>query len=1410
MAGGAPVVEHPEPHPPVLARFPSVRRNYSARMPVDLAGPAPDRSPTPSVTEAMEQVDWQQTSLGVRRDWPPLLDAMVRVLVGSKFSMWMGWGPDLTFFYNDAYRRDTLGVKHPWALGRTAHEVWEEIWDDIGPRLDHVRQGYSTWDEALLLFLERSGYREETYHTFSYSPITEAEGSVAGVLCVVTEETDRVIGERRLSTLRQLASELAQTLHEDQVFRAVATELAKNPYDLPFALVYAYDGSGVPRLACAAGAEPGDAVAPVVLDPASSRSWPVERLVGGIGSVVVDDVLERFGTAPSGIWDDPATAAVMVPLSRQGQALPAGFLVAGANPYRQLDQDSISFFELLGGQIAAGLANARAYEAERRRAEALADLDRAKTEFFSNVSHEFRTPLTLILGPAEDALSDDADPLSPAQSNRVELIRRNARRLRRLVNDMLDFARAEGGRLRAETEPTDLAELTRDVALSFGPAIERAGLTMTVDCPPLDRPVHVDRDMWDKILLNLLSNALKFTLEGEIEVVLRGGPDAAVLSVADTGVGIPPDELPRLFERFYRGQRHQARSHEGTGIGLALVHQFVQLHGGTIGATSVEGSGTTFTVTVPYGTRGTATGPVQLDSSRQSYLEEALQWMASTESAAPRSVARIGRTGGARVLVVDDNPDMRRHVTRILEPFWDVSVATDGAAALEAVRRQRPDLVLTDVMMPGLDGLGLLDALRSDPQTATLPVVFLSARAGEEAAVEGLGAGADDYLVKPFSSLELLARVRSNLELAAMRNQESAWRTALVEALDEAVVVLDASGAVVEVNQGFERILGYPRSGLPYRPPFPWFPASEEAAGTASEMEALADRILAEGRFEGIIGLRHRDGRTVHVSAVVDSVEMAGERRYIAAFRDVTADLLAAERESALAQVGIRLAEAVDVNEVLEATLSELRRIFQTSHAGVEREAPTTEELGEPGRPADAGPGAEPGPTEALAPAVDAARRRRQVVMAPAPGEPESERAMAGMAAPLDPAGGAGVVWLRFERPRPVTADERSLFAVLSGYVGQALRRAQLFDDSRTVASAMQRSILGPTDIPVNVAVRYLPAVRPLEVGGDWYDVIELPGNRLGIVVGDCVGRGLPAATVMGQLRSACRALLLQAQSPATVVASLDAFAERIPGAPCTTVFCGILDRASAELRLCSAGHIPGVLARPDGSVELLRQAGSVPLAVLDGALRSELAVRLEPGAALVLCTDGLVERRGENLDVGLERLCQVTARLRELDPDTLADQVLASLVPGGQEDDVAMVVYHQPTGSGAFRASVAAHPAELAGLRRLLEPWLLASGASPRQMTDILIATGEAVSNAMEHGYRYDHTRRVNVDGHVRGATIELVVRDRGTWRPARSPDIERGRGLQIMRGLMDDVVVRTTEGGTTVMLKAEVRGAV
>jgi signal transduction histidine kinase/CheY-like chemotaxis protein len=687
----------------------------------------------------MRSFDWATTTLGPVSTWPQSLRTSVRILLTSRFAMWMGWGPDLTFFYNDAYARMSLGKKHPWALGRAAREVWAEIWRDIGPRIERVIEtGTATWDESLLLFLERSGYAEETYHTFSYSPLTDDATAVAGMLCVVTEETDRVIGARRLSSLRELAASLATVTAEADVIDGMRGGIGENQRDIPFSLLYLFEGNGGEdggiraRLAGATGIEAGHTVAAAeIIVGDDNQPWPATAIRDRPERIIVDDLSERFGGIPTGAWDVAPHQAVVVPIAQAAHERPAGFLVAATNPYRQLDEGYVGFIDLVAGQIAASLANARARERERRRAEALAELDRAKTQFFSNVSHEFRTPLTLILGPTEDVLANpDTGPRNRAS---LEVIHRNAMRLLKLVNTLLDFSRIEAGRIDARYERTDLSKLTAELASSFRSVIEKAGLELDLAFGPTGGNAYVDRDMWEKIVLNLVSNAFKHTFDGSVSVALHERDGAAELVVRDTGIGISPDQIPRLFERFYRVPNVRSRTHEGTGIGLSLVQELVRLHGGTITVDSVPGEGTAFAVRIPLGRAHLPADRVSLGdgssvrvatpaSGALAFTAEAQRWLPDDSDAAIGGVRpdddRSLALERARVLVVDDNADMRDYAARLLRAQgWVVDTAADGAAALAAARRDPPDLVLSDVMMPGLDGFGLLRALRADPLT---------------------------------------------------------------------------------------------------------------------------------------------------------------------------------------------------------------------------------------------------------------------------------------------------------------------------------------------------------------------------------------------------------------------------------------------------------------------------------------------------------------------------------------------------------------------------------------------------------------------------------------------------------------------------------------------------------------------
>ncbi|HEX4963291.1 MAG TPA: ATP-binding protein [Thermoanaerobaculia bacterium] len=736
----------------------------------------------------MRERDWSATPLGPAEQWPQSLKTAVRIVLTSRQPMFVWWGKDLINLYNDAYKA-IVGGKHPEALGQPAAVVWREIWDQVGPRAASViLENEGTYDEALLLIMERNGYPEETYYTFSYCPIPADEGGTGGIFCANTDDTQRIIGERQLALLRELASSTADARTFDDACSLSVLCLDSNPYDLPFAMIYLIDPERRRLfLAGTCGIERGHEAVPDAVDlDAGDGLWPFAQVIESHAPCLVSDLGKSFNNLPAGAWRRPPHQAVAVPIAPSGQTGKAGVLIAGLNPFRLFDDPYRGFIGLVAAQIAASIANAQAYEEERRRAESLAELDRAKTTFFSNVSHEFRTPLTLMLGPLDDILSKPVDQVLPENRDLLTIVSRNGQRLLKLVNTLLDFSRIEAGRVQAAYEPTDLAAYTAELASVFRAAVEKAGMTLVVDCPPLPGLVFVDRDMWEKIVLNLVSNAFKYTLAGEIVVSLRARESSAVLSVRDTGTGIPGSELPNLFNRFHRVEGAQGRTQEGTGIGLALVQELVRLHSGTVGVESVYGEGSTFIITLPFGDAHLPAdrigGPRTLAStalSASSFVDEALSWLPdaggseplfSPASATARDAAPEDRPR-ATVVLADDNADMRRYVERLLAAEYRVIAVADGEEALRAAALHQPDLVITDVMMPKLDGFGLLAALREDPATAAIPIVMLSARAGEEARVEGLQAGADDYLTKPFSARELLARVSGTLALARVRRE---------------------------------------------------------------------------------------------------------------------------------------------------------------------------------------------------------------------------------------------------------------------------------------------------------------------------------------------------------------------------------------------------------------------------------------------------------------------------------------------------------------------------------------------------------------------------------------------------------------------------------------------------------------
>jgi len=730
--------------------------------------------------EIIRTKDWSETSLGDPENWPQSLKTCIRIILTSSQPMFVWWGNELINIYNDAYKT-ILGGKHPWAFGKPASEVWKEIWNEVGPRAEMVMtQNIGTYDEALLLIMERNGYPEETYYTFSYSPIPGDKGGVGGIICANTDNTDLIINERSIQTLRELASLSYNETTVESVYKNATEVLHKNQKDFPFAIFFKIDKDSTTATAVAWAGDKKDYTDFPLFAELNKPTGGTRNLIRAVesGQVTLVKNEGRRNNIPKGFWDIIPTEFLHIPIHHPNKNKPLAVLTVGLNPYRQFNDVYRNFVKLVADQISLVVNNVLAYEEERKRRTALEEIDKAKTHFFSNISHEFRTPLTLILGPLENLLNNADSTFSASETNNLKSAHRSTLRLLRLVNMLLEFSRIEAGRIEGHYQPVDLAEYTADLAGAFRSTIEQAGLVFKVNLNKINKPVYVDREMWEKIVLNLISNAFKYTLAGEIEVVLIQEEDECVLKVKDTGIGIPEKELPKMFERFHRVQNAQGRSYEGTGIGLSLVYELVKLHGGTISLESKEGSGSKFTVRIPLGNSHLPAQNIIEESS--SYLTSSLINTLIQETS--DSVESKADSGGfnkdpknkkIKILVVDDNDDMRSYIQNLLAEDYLVETATNGKDALEKISKEKPYLILSDIMMPIMDGNQLLQNLKQSPATSQIPVIFLSARAGDEAKTEGLEAGADDYLVKPFSSKEILARVKAQIKLLQTRSHVS-------------------------------------------------------------------------------------------------------------------------------------------------------------------------------------------------------------------------------------------------------------------------------------------------------------------------------------------------------------------------------------------------------------------------------------------------------------------------------------------------------------------------------------------------------------------------------------------------------------------------------------------------------------
>jgi len=1384
--------------------------------------------------------DWAAHPLGPLDEWPQSLKTAVSLILNSRHPMWIGWGRRMSFLYNDAYLH-VLGLeKHPWALGRPADEVWAEIWDVCGPLADKVfRDGEASFVDDVRLLMSRGDVLEETFYSFSYSPIRDEFGAVAGLFCPSNDVTSKALGARRSRTLSELVANALIQKSTAAACASAAATLAKNPDDVPFALLYLVEGEHCTLEHAVGVAATHDTWRPrsFELEGAGSRDAAT-----AIGRVVRHGLAQRFSLRnapepPRTADGRPIVDAIVLPVAGRADARPLGALVAAVSPTRPFDSEYHAFYELVASNIGTAIHNARAAEEEKQRIDLLAEMDRAKTAFFSNVSHEFRTPLTLMLGLLGQLSQTEDD----RQRALVGTARRNALRLLKLVNTLLEFSRLEAGRNDASFAPTDLAALTRDVASSFRSAIETVGLGFVVETE-LDEPVFVDSSMWERILLNLLSNALKFTFAGQIRVTLRRSDGVAELCVTDTGIGIAQAELPHLFERFHRVRGATSRTHEGSGIGLALVRDLAELHGGTVEAESVAGEGTTFRVRVPLGS-GHLDAAKIVSRETTSYPSAVEQYLADVESTAMHAgngaAARVATGARERVLLADDNADLREYVGGILSGRYDVTSVRNGREALEAAREGSFNLIVSDVMMPDMDGFELLAAVRADDTIAATPFIILSARAGEEAALEGLLEGADDYIVKPFSADELLARVYAQLNAAAIRRRatsdlrasEERFRT-LAASLPYIVFETDASGEVLFLSDEYTAYAGLaPESGYGSG----WM--SIIHPGDVATTERKWSSALASGElFSDEFRLRQRDG--TYRSFVARALPQRGPdgiiSRWIGTLTDVHDQRQAAREREFLLRASEIFARSLDLDATLNAvarfTVPEVAdwcqidlrtddgriRTVAMAHRDPEKDGIAQQFVGR----THLNPRAEHGspfvirtgkpellelvPAEIIDPTVGDAEEAATYLELGV-----HSHAVVPLLADGVTLGSLAVIY--GPSSRRYSHDDVPMLEELGRRAGLAIHKARLFEREHRAAQSFQEASL-PATLPnapgLVLDAFYAPGRAEAQVGGDWYDALRLVDGRVVVSIGDVAGSGLQAAVTMGNMRQIIRGIAQVHADPALMLDAADRALRLENPDKFVTAFVGVFDPINSVLTYASAGQPPPLLRRPDGKTEPLLGTG-LPLGLRSNAEKtSSITIDLPAGSCLLLYTDGLTEFERAPVN-GENRLRQLLSSIATDADDHPARTIVERMMNGGApHDDVAVMVVSigTPVARDARDRDIlqrwAIHTGEMLGVaaaRRSFAQAFRSRGATPSDVAMAEVVFGELVGNAVRYA-----PGPVDVIADWSGADPVLHVLDSGPGFRHISilpPDLlsESGRGLFIVSALTHDFrVAKGANGGS------------
>ncbi|RIB30871.1 hypothetical protein C2G38_2237969 [Gigaspora rosea] len=783
-----------------------------------------NKSENSNFIDMVYNFDWSSTPLGPMDTWDPALKNATNICLKNEFPTCIYLDPpNWLILYNKA-------------LGRPVKDVWPERYEaHMGLAFNRVTTtGKGLYYNDRLSMLKRDGYDEKVYFSHTYSPIFKSDGTIGALWCLVQETTHKVLNTRRLKLLGEFGH-FSSNIESLESACHIITKALRNNEDIPYTLIYfvkhklnassesliahlmatTFDSDDKEKIKFPDYLPKSHETIDLAKDANKSYNTYIElkRSAATYSFLKCDSwpiyLVFKEGRNVKVLLNDESQAVLFpIKISLDKDHVLSVILIYGINRFRALDDRYMEFFNLVTNQIYALLQHGKSVEDEKNQTKILADMNCQKITFFQGISHELKTPLTLMLSPLDDVINKCIQ--EPLLMSHLQIIRRNAHRLLKLINTLLQFSNIETSQLKAHYRETNIAEFTHELASDFISMAKTLGLNYNIDIPNPDEfdldKIYLDRDLYETIVFNLCSNAFKHTWNGQITVRLY--PDyknekkkVIVLEVSDTGVGIPESALPDIFQRFYRVESQGARSHEGTGIGLALVKELITLHGGDITVSSVVNQGTTFKCWFPVGCEHFLIDQMEnqinngreLYNNRQLYLEESSQWIKYNKfnkfetqdveinqypvdhqeldniNIDDDNISESDRK--YKVLIVDDNNDMRDYLAELLNEF-DVYRACDGQDALQTLKtlRKLPDLIL-NVSMPNMDGYELLNVLRSNIKTQLIPVILLSAKASETSKIQGFDKGADDYLVKPFSTQELLCRIRANIECSILRRK---------------------------------------------------------------------------------------------------------------------------------------------------------------------------------------------------------------------------------------------------------------------------------------------------------------------------------------------------------------------------------------------------------------------------------------------------------------------------------------------------------------------------------------------------------------------------------------------------------------------------------------------------------------